>query len=626
MAASDYFNQIQQLYVAYFGRPADPEGQSYWAAEAANSNGNLSPIIANFAISAESNTLLGNLSSSQIVTAIYANIFNRAPEAEGLAYWIGQIESGAISGAQAAWTILQSAGTEDTKAVQNKLAAANAFTSQVDTNAEITGYAGATALAHGRAFLAAIDGATASMDNLQANAAHAVTIATGTAPVPALPIQPPIFSATEHAGVVSFSGSATGDITVTWSGAVGNSEATFGRGGHDAHPISFGSGAASSVTLAATETLAGSASTLVGLTVNGTGTVNLEDTAANLSGRTFAATSTTNDVLTATVTGLPGASTDLTKLTGFETIQLENNTPFSNSFTIADGAGTTINATGSTAVTLGAGGQIFNGSAYNDIVMGGTGNDTISTGLGFNLLLGGGGNDTYNIAATSSNLISDLNTGDSLSVATTGVVTAAGVSAFVATSATVNDGTVQITTNIIDSVVNLSLAGGSNGFTVIGAAGNDTITGSAMNDTLTGGAGVNTLTGGGGTDSFVFSTAGNSTLAAMTTITDYRVSTGANAGAADTIDLTDFVTVATNINAVQDLSAQASLASALNVFANASTTNNGLGVFIWGGDTYAYVESTGSTTTYVATDTVIKLSGVPFIPGTSIVGLGIDGV
>lgn len=132
-----------------------------------------------------------------------------------------------------------------------------------------------------------------------------------------------------------------------------------------------------------------------------------------------------------------------------------------------------------------------------------------------------------------------------------------------------------------------------------------------MNDTLTGGAGVNTLTGGGGTDSFVFSTAGNSTLAAMTTITDYRVSTGANAGAADSIDLTDFVTVATNINTVQDLSAQVSLASALNVFANASTTNNGLGVFIWGGDTYAYVESTGSTTTYVATDTVIKLSGVP---------------
>ena len=32
MAASTYFAQVQQLYIAYFGRPADPIGQAYWAA------------------------------------------------------------------------------------------------------------------------------------------------------------------------------------------------------------------------------------------------------------------------------------------------------------------------------------------------------------------------------------------------------------------------------------------------------------------------------------------------------------------------------------------------------------------------------------------------------------------
>lgn len=496
MVASQYFNQIQQLYIAYFGRPADPEGQSYWAAEAASDNGSLSSVIANFSVSAESNTLFQNLSAAQMVTAIYMNTFNREPEAEGLAYWIGQIQSGAISKAQAAWTIQQSAGTEDSKTVQHKLAAANAFTSQIDTAAEIAGYAGSTALAQGRAFLETIDGSTASMENLQANAVNAVTIATASAPTPGpgpvTPVQPQKFSATEQAGVVSFSGSATGEITVAWSGAVGNSDATFSRGGHDANPISFGSGTAVSVNLAANETLVGSASTLAGLTVNGTGTVNLEDTAVNLSGGTFAATSTTNDVLTVTFEGIPGGLTDLTKLTGFETIYLKDSSPFTNSFSIADGAGTTINAVGSVGVHLGTGGQVFNGSTDNDIVTGGTGNDTISAGLGFNLQSGGGGNDTFNIAAASTNMVNDLNTGDVLVVAANGSVTASGVSAFVATSATVNDGSVEIQT-FMNSVINLSQAEGSNGFTVIGHTGNDTFTGSAKNDLLTGGTGNNTF-------------------------------------------------------------------------------------------------------------------------------------
>jgi len=60
--------------------------------------------------------------------------------------------------------------------------------------------------------------------------------------------------------------------------------------------------------------------------------------------------------------------------------------------------------------------------------------------------------------------------------------------------------------------------------------------------------------------------------------------------------------------------------------ANAATVSNGLSVAIWGGNTYAYIESTGAATSYVAGDTVIKLIGTPFFAGTSIFGLGIDGV
>lgn len=214
MAATDYFNQIQQLYVAYFGRPADPEGLSYWAAEA-DTNGSLGSVIANFAISAESNTLFGNLSTKQLVTAIYANVFSREPEAKGLAYWTSQIESGAISSAQAAWTILQSAGTEDTKAVQNKLAAANAFTANVDTSAEISGYSGAKAANIARAFLAKIDSTSYSTANLATDAVLAVAAATGI-----YASSGPMFTATKDgSNVVTFTNSGLG-ISVTKVGDV----------------------------------------------------------------------------------------------------------------------------------------------------------------------------------------------------------------------------------------------------------------------------------------------------------------------------------------------------------------------------------------------------------------------
>jgi len=39
-------------------------------------------------------------------------------------------------------------------------------------------------------------------------------------------------------------------------------------------------------------------------------------------------------------------------------------------------------------------------------------------------------------------------------------------------------------------------------------------------------------------------------------------------------------------------------------------------VFIYGGDTYAYVETTGATGTYQAADFVVKLTGTPLAAGT----------
>ena len=61
MAASAYFDQIQQIYLAYLGRPADPDGLAYWANQVDAEDGSLSGVIGGFSASAESDTLYGQL-------------------------------------------------------------------------------------------------------------------------------------------------------------------------------------------------------------------------------------------------------------------------------------------------------------------------------------------------------------------------------------------------------------------------------------------------------------------------------------------------------------------------------------------------------------------------------------
>jgi len=228
MAASTYLDQVQQLYIAYFGRPADTVGQAFWATQIDAANGSIASVLAGFSASAESVALFGNKSSVDKVTAIYQNVFNRAPEAAGLAYWVAQLDAGKVTQAQASWTIQQSAGAGDASAVANKLAAAKAFTAQIDTAAEIAGYNGAVSAASGRAYLSGVDSTAASLTNANAAAAAALAAASGTTPPVVTPpvVTPPVttpktFVVTENAlsHVLEFTGTATGAVTVTASDA-----------------------------------------------------------------------------------------------------------------------------------------------------------------------------------------------------------------------------------------------------------------------------------------------------------------------------------------------------------------------------------------------------------------------
>ncbi|MFS2160081.1 DUF4214 domain-containing protein [Pseudomonas sp. Pseusp122] len=249
MAASAYFDQVQKLYIAYFGRPADPVGLAYWAANVDAANGNFSAAIAGFASSNESNALYAGTSTAQKVSAIYLAIFNRTPEPAGLTYWTGLIDSGSVSSAQAAYTILNSAGPGDATAVANKLAAANAFTAQIDTTAEVNGYVGQTAAAYGRTFLNGVDATPASLSTAttSSNLASTVAIATNTT-VTTPPTTPtgPGQTFTLTAGADTVTGTALDDTIVsTVAGGFASGDVIDGGAGNDTLTVS-GSGKISS--------------------------------------------------------------------------------------------------------------------------------------------------------------------------------------------------------------------------------------------------------------------------------------------------------------------------------------------------------------------------------------------
>lgn len=212
---SQYTASIQQLYVAYFGRPADPIGLQFWEAQVANANGNTAAISTAFSTSPEYTSTFAGLSTAQIVNQIYQNLFGRTADAGGLLFWSGKYASGALTISNIVTAIAGGAvaGTTDYIALANKTTAAVNFTVALDTTAEIVNYNTASApLA--KAFIASIT-TDASLAALGTGAAVDTTVAAVTAAGAPAPI---VTNFTLTTGVDSVLGGAGNDV---FTGTIG---------------------------------------------------------------------------------------------------------------------------------------------------------------------------------------------------------------------------------------------------------------------------------------------------------------------------------------------------------------------------------------------------------------------
>ncbi|MCU1370287.1 MAG: hypothetical protein JWO77_1481 [Ilumatobacteraceae bacterium] len=82
-----------RLYRAYFLRDADRGGLAYWSDRARNGELTFGQISERFARSSEFVNRYGQLSNRQFVAKLYQNVFGRAADPKGLAYWTKRLDT-----------------------------------------------------------------------------------------------------------------------------------------------------------------------------------------------------------------------------------------------------------------------------------------------------------------------------------------------------------------------------------------------------------------------------------------------------------------------------------------------------------------------------------------------------
>ncbi|MFB9887862.1 beta strand repeat-containing protein [Balneatrix alpica] len=178
MATQASINAVQQAYIAYYSRPADPAGLTYWADQLDAAGGSLSAIIKAFSTSAEATAKFGSKAVSEQIEMIYQQAFGRAADADGLNFWRGQIESGAKTLGELALAIIQGASGNDKAIMDNKLDVANYYTGKfADTAAYDAKSSDAAAI------LTTVTAAASSVTSAKSTA-DAVAAGTGSAGVP----------------------------------------------------------------------------------------------------------------------------------------------------------------------------------------------------------------------------------------------------------------------------------------------------------------------------------------------------------------------------------------------------------------------------------------------------------
>ena len=165
-ALSTFDSTVNSVYLAFFGRPADPAGLAFWSKQLAENNGDLRAITPFFASSEEAQVRFGTDTVTSRIGEIYEQLFNRTPDAAGLAFWANAVEQGHATLADVSIAILNGAQGTDQTLSSLRQQAADAFTASVDASG--SAYSGYASIEAARVLVRAVtlDATAADLDAL----------------------------------------------------------------------------------------------------------------------------------------------------------------------------------------------------------------------------------------------------------------------------------------------------------------------------------------------------------------------------------------------------------------------------------------------------------------------------
>lgn len=558
--------QVQALYIAYFGRPADPTGLKFWSDGKKSKRADLDALADSISGTPEYTLATAGKTTEQIVNAFYQNMFNRDADLKGLEFWVNAINTGASSAEDIGVEIGLAALNAEVKkgetntdkdAITAKAAAANLWTTEVAKSTKgILAYQGTDAVAAGNAFIQpVVSKATTPTEAATASAVQALidenTVAAGDKL--SLTVMKDVASSTNDYVALSTTNEIqlksafrfnSNNQTINATSSTYNANDSLvdaSTTDSDTLNIDFGGGAITNTTATVTniENLNISGSSMSGTFTQGasmTGLKSATATGAIADAATALAFSFNDGVTSVDTTGVTGGTG-----TKADTITIA----------VAGGGGITVKngdvsarngasiAAATAGITTGKGNDTITSGKGDDYISAGDGVNTINAGAGTNRVIGLGQ------SGTADTLINDVASTTTATVTGTGKVTVTAT----ATGVTVNGNGSANTIDATTSTAAVALTGGGGGDTLTGGTGADTINGSANATAGLGDGVADVLTGGAGIDTFQIVDAGagatGSTAAASAVagsgannIADGTVLTAANGGGFENI--TDF--------------------------------------------------------------------------------------
>lgn len=102
-----------KLYIAAFLRAPDKGGFEYWSSQLSSGKSYADVCDTIFSLGVVKEIYPDSLTNNQFITKIYENIFDKQPDAGGLAYWAGRLNSGEHKGKTVTDMILAGLSTPD---------------------------------------------------------------------------------------------------------------------------------------------------------------------------------------------------------------------------------------------------------------------------------------------------------------------------------------------------------------------------------------------------------------------------------------------------------------------------------------------------------------------------------